>query len=464
MSTSRSDPFRISRRTVLQAFGASLALPFLEAMEPWAQLAGKLAYAAPPGPGRPPIRSAFIFIPNGAIMGDWKPPMVKNAPVGLPPTLAPLDKVKADVLILTGLTLDNARDKGDGPGDHARASAAFLTTAHPFKTEGKNIKLGASVDQVMARTIGGETRLPSLEIGCDRGANAGKCDSGYSCAYSSNISWSSETTPVPKEINPREVFERLFGTEALAGNVEEAPTAERLRARRSVLDLVAGEAKRLEKRLGVEDRRKLDEFTTSVREIERRIERAEKDAARSPRPEIKAPDGIPSDYKEHQRLLYDLLAIAFQMDLTRVATFMLADEGSNRSFEAVGVADGHHTLSHHGGDKAKIEQVKKIDRFQVENFAYFLEKLKGIKEGNRTLLDSCQIMFGGGISDGDKHEHHDLPILLAGRAGGSIHPGRHVPLPRETPLANLYVALLQRSGVRADSFGDSRGALEKLTV
>jgi hypothetical protein len=446
------DGRRISRRTVLRGIGASLALPFLEAME------APLAWAAPAA--RPPVRLGFVFVPNGIAPSGWMPARGAVA-AALAPTLEPLAPVVGETLVLSGLALDGARAKNDGPGDHARSAAAFLTTAHPFKTEGRNIKIGVSVDQVAARAIGAKTALPSLELGCDRGNNTGNCDSGYSCAYSNNISWSSETTPMPKEIDPRAVFERLFGA---PGETEEVG-ARRLRDRRSVLDLVAEEAKRLEKELGSDDRRKLDEYQASVREVERRIERAEKEARdRPPRPALAEPAGIPHDHGEHVRLLYDLMALGFQADLTRVATFMVAPESSGRSYPWIGVSEGHHELSHHSGDKAKIEKIEKIDRWNVEQFAYFVEKLKSIKEGPGTLLDSCAIVYGSGICDGNAHNHEDLPILVAGRGGGTIATGRRVACPRNAPLANLYLALLQRAGVRADKFGDSTAALAQLAA
>lgn len=444
---------RMNRRAALRALGASIALPFLDS------LAARIALAAPPpppGPARPPVRVAFLFFPNGAVMSDFTPMPGATA---LPPTLAPLEALKAHFLILSGLALDGARAKNDGPGDHARSSAAFLTATHPLKSEGK-IRLGVSADQLAARVLGEKTPLPSLEVGCDRGKSAGQCDSGYSCAYQANISWSSETTPVPKEVDPRAVFERLFG----APGDEPAVGARRLRDRRSVLDVVQDDARRLEKELGAADRQKLDEFATSLREVERRIENAEKESREHPRPDMAAPAGVPHDYQEHVRLLYDLTALAFQTDTTRVVSFMLGDEGSDRSYHGIGVAEGHHQLSHHGGDKGMIEKVKKIDRFQAEQFAYFLKKLAATKEGKGSLLDSSMIVYGGGISDGNKHEHENLPILLAGRGGGSIAPGRHVAYPKNTPLANLYVAMLQRAGVRGvERFGDSTGALGQLS-
>jgi hypothetical protein len=454
MSITRLDPSRrITRRSALRALGVSLALPWLDAV------AGRVALGAPPPASKPPVRLGFVFVPNGVHVDAWR---MMRAQTSLSPTLAPLEKVKRDVLILSNLCLEQAKPRGDGPGDHARSAAAFLTTAHPRKTEGRDIRLGVSVDQVAAKAIGDRTPLPSLEMGCDRGRGAGSCDSGYSCAYSTNISWSGETTPVPKEVDPRAVFERLFGAEE--DGAEPAASAARLKERRSVLDLVLDESRRLAKELGRADRQKLDEYQTSVREVERRIQTAEKEARARPRPEAKRPDGIPADYREHLRLLYDLMTLAFQTDATRVATLMAAAEGSNRTYPSIEVTDGHHQLSHHGGDARMIEQVKRIDRFHVEELARFVERLGAIPEGKGRLIDRCAIVYGSGIADGNRHDHDDLPIVLVGKAGGTISTGRYAPAPRGTPLANLYLSLLRRAGVAAERFGDSTGELKELTA
>jgi hypothetical protein len=441
-----------------------MALPLLDAMAPVTRgafaLAGETA-----GPAAAPLRMAMFFLPNGMNMSGWTPG--SEGPLSeLPATLRPLEALRDQVTVLSGLACDNARAKGDGPGDHARSAAAFLTGAHPYKTAGADIKLGVSVDQAAAKYVGTQTRLPSLELGLERGAMAGNCDSGYACAYSSNISWSSETTPVPKEVNPSKVFERLFGPaserEAAAGR------AKRLRYRQSVLDVVAEDAKRLSRDLGKNDQRKLDEFTTSVREIEKRVERDREQQAlaksQTKVPDVKLPDEIPDDAAEHFRLMADMLVLAFQMDLTRVSTFMVASDGSDRVYRQVGASEGHHTLSHHGRNKDKLAQIQKIDQFHVEQFAYFLQKLAAIKEGERSVLDNSMILFGCGIGDGDRHNHNELPILLAGRGGGTITPGRHLKYDGNTPLCNLYVSMLDRIGARAERFGDSTGPLPKLSA
>ncbi len=438
----------ISRRTVLRGLGVSVALPLLEAMPIESRCAGSEAQ------GGAPLRMAFIYVPNGAHMPDWTP-RLPGSGFALPAILEPLRSVKDDVLVLSGLTLNPARALGDGGGDHARAMASFLTGRHPRKTDGAQLCAGISVDQLAAGSVGHLTRFPSLEIGCEGGKNGGECDHGYSCAYQSNLSWQSESTPVAKQVNPRLVFDRLFG----GGDNERGPdVALADRRRKSVLDFVSDEARQLKGVLGVPDRRKLDEYLTGVREVERRIERArplvDVGGAKYPRPL-----GIPADVEEHLKLMGDLLALAFQCDLTRIATFVFANDGSNRSYRSIGVPDGHHDLSHHGGDDSKRKKIGKINQFHVAQLAYLLRKLKSIPEGNGTLLDHCMIVYGSGISDGNSHSHDDLPILLAGRANGTIKTGRHIRFPNETPLTNLYVAMLNRIGVSAARFGDSTGAL-----
>jgi len=437
---------RIGRRTLLKGLGCSLGLPLLDVMLPTsAQAAASAA----------PVRMAFVFFPNGAIMPAWTP-KEEGSKFEIPETLTSLKDVRGDVTIISGLAQDNGRAKGDGPGDHARSAASFLTGAHPVKTSGGNIKCGMSVDQVAADYIGSQTRLPSLEIGTERGRDAGSCDSGYSCAYSNSISWKSETTPMAKEINPRQVFERLFGSPG-----DRTQEARRNRVRRSVLDMVSDDAARLQKALGGTDRRKIDEYFTSVREIELRIARAEK-ASQDPPPKMQLPSGVPSDIQEHIRLMYDLMALAFQTDTTRVSTFMLANEGSGRSYRNVDVNDGHHELSHHRNDQEKIDQLKRIDKFLADEFARFVKKLKATPEGSGTLLDNCMILYGSGLSDGNRHRHDDLPVVIAGKAGGTIKAGRHVRIAKETPMNNLFLSMLDRVGAKVDKLGDSSGRLTVL--
>jgi hypothetical protein len=435
--------------------GAAVALPFLDAMAPSVLRAG-VASTASTTAGASPVRMAMFFLPNGMNMTQFLPEGT-GTDWELPATLEPLADVKNDISVLSGLALDNARAKGDGAGDHARSAAAFLTGAHPHKTAGADIHLGVSVDQVAANAIGGQTRLPSLELGLDKGQLAGECDSGYSCAYVSNISWQSPTAPMPHEINPAAVFERLFGSD------DERDRARRLRERKSILDFVSDDSKSLSRKLGQSDQLKLDEFTTSIREIEKRVEKARTQTEQA-RPTMAKPAGIPEDFAEHFRLMTDLMVLAFQMDLTRVSTFMVAHDGSDRTFRWLGISEGHHALSHHGGNKDKLEQIAKIDHFHIEQFAYFLKRLKETKEGERTLLDNSMVAFGCGIGDGNRHNHNDLPILLAGRGGGTIDAGRHIKFDRDTPLCNLYLSMLDRMGVKPDRFGDSTGTLSELTT
>jgi hypothetical protein len=445
--------WHISRRTVLKGLGAAVALPFLEAMLP------TLAVAAPAAAKKVPTRMAFFYVPNGVNMGEWTPTLT-GAEFELPAVLEPLKTFQSDLLVLSGLTCDKARPHGDGPGDHARAMSAFLTGSQPRKTSGADIKAGISVDQIAAFKAGGDTRFGSLEIGCDRGLQSGNCDSGYSCAYSANLSWRSDSTPMPKEVDPKLLFERLFSSE-VKGEVD-ANRAKRDRYNKSILDFVAEDALSLKAKLGPTDQRKLDEYFTTVRELELRIQRAATQGPEKPPPGVTKPSGVPKDYQEHIRLLSDLLVLAFQGDLTRVATFVYANEGSNRSYKFMGVPDGHHDLSHHQGDKQKLAKISKINRFHLTQFAYLLEKLKGIPEGDGTLLDHCMLLYGSGNGDGNRHNHDDLPILLAGRAGGAFKAGRHVRYKRETPLTNLYLAMLEQVGAPTDAFGDSTGKLDDL--
>jgi hypothetical protein len=442
----------ISRRTALRGLGVSIALPLLEAMRPRLLRAGTAERAGAP------LRMAFVYVPNGAHMPDWTPRQT-GAGFELSAILEPLRAVQDDVLVLSGLTLNPARALGDGGGDHARAMASFLTGRHPYKTDGADLRAGISVDQLAARSLGHSTRFPSLEIGCEGGKNGGECDHGYSCAYQSNLSWQDESSPVAKQTNPRLVFDRLFGGPGVGLGVGDPALADR--RRKGVLDFVGEEARRLQRSLGGPDRRKLDEYLTGVREVERRIERA-RTAVNLGGTKYPRPLGIPADYQEHLRLMGDLLALAFQSDLTRIATFVFANDGSNRSYPGIGVPDGHHDLSHHGGDPAKQEKIRSINQFHAAQLAYLLRKLKSIPERDGTLLDHCMIVYGSGISEGNSHSHGNLPILLAGKANGSIKMGRHVRYSNETPLTNMYVSMLGRMGVHTPRFGDSTGELTSL--
>lgn len=439
----------ISRRTVLRGAGAAMALPILDAMLP------SQAWAAPEMLAK--NRMGFIFFPNGAIMPDWTP-KGEGTNYELSKTLSPLKDFKDDFTVISGLAHDKARANGDGAGDHARCSAAFLTGSQPKKTDGADIKLGISIDQVAANAIGKQTKLPSLELGTEAGRQAGRCDSGYSCAYQSNISWRSATQPVAKEVNPKEVFERMFGSSVIDAKAR----AKRDYYRQSILDFVAQDAAQLQKQLGNKDRQKLDEYFTSVREIEQRIERSA-DETRRQLPDMEAPAGIPKDYAEHVRLMYDLMAVAFQTDTTRVSTFMLANSGSNRNYKEIGVSEGHHQISHHRDEEDKVAKLQKIDQYMIEQFAYFLNRLKNTPEGDSNLLDNSMIVYGSAISDANRHRHEDLPVLVAGRGSGTLNPGGHMVLKSETPMSNLFLSMLDRMGVKEERFGDSTDRLHGLS-
>ncbi len=451
-----NQPGQISRRTLLRGLGAAVTLPLLDAMQPTRLLrAESLA-----GGSEVPRRMAFLFVPNGVNLAEWTPKQT-GYNYDLPSILQPLQSVKEDVMVLTGLTHDKGRANGDGAGDHARSASTFLTGCQPRKTSAGNIRAGISVDQVAAQQTGQATRFASLELGCDRSRNSGNCDSGYSCAYSHNISWASPTTPMAKEIDPRLVFERLFGGEDSARNRQ--ARVERINLRRSLLDYVADDARRLQRRVGTSDQRKLDEYLTSVREIERRLDRSDDEPTQIDSARYDKPTGIPADYAEHVRLMMDMMVLAFQTDQTRICTCMFAHAGSNRSYAEIGVPDGHHDLSHHGGDREKLDKIRRINHYHLQQFAYLLERLRSIPEGNGSLLDQCMIVYGSGISDGNRHNNENLPVLLAGRGGGSIESGRHLVYDVETPMTNLFLSLLDRMGASVDDLGDSTGRLPFLS-
>ncbi len=440
----------IARRTILKGLGATVALPWLEAMGPVASWADEKA-----GGKTAPNRMAFIYVPNGQNMADWTP-KADGTDFDLPPILETLKDFRNDLLVLTGLTADKARAHGDGGGDHARALGSFLTGAQPRKTDGSDIRAGVSVDQVAAARIGDQTKLQSLEIGCEAGAMAGNCDSGYSCVYSSTMSWKSATQPLPKEVNPKQVFDRLFAS------VPDSQRAQRDARRKSILDLVRDDFKDLNGKLGSSDQRKLDEYFSAIRDIELRIERAEK-LPPVKTPDYKVPGSIPANYEEHIRVMCDLMTLAFQADVTRVCTFVWANEGSNKSYPFINVNEGHHELSHHGNDAAKKAKIAEINKFQSRQLAYLLGKLKSVQEGDGTLLDHCMIGYGSGNSDGNAHNHDDLPILVAGHGCGTLKAGRHIRYPKETPLNNLWLGMLNRMQIDVAQLGDSTGTLPGLS-
>ncbi len=450
----------LSRRTMLRGFGAAIALPLMDSMSPaWA------APAAARVSGNGATRLVFCYVPNGIIMGDWTP--AAAGPLGdFKRIMKPLESMRKKLTVISGLTHNTGRALGDGPGDHARAASTFLTGVHPKKTASAAISLGISADQVAAQSIGRQTRLASLELTLESGRQAGNCDSGYSCAYSNNISWRSATTPNPPEYNPRVVFERMFG------NVDPAETpalrARRERYDRSILDFVLEDAGSLKREIGATDRRKLDEYLTAVREVEIRIAGAEKLSAEASNlstlaPGFEKPAGVPVDYAEYSRLMFDLMALALQTDQTRVMTLMMAREGSNRPYREIGISDGHHGLTHHQNKADWIEKITQINEYHVRQFAYFIQKLDSIQDGDSTLLDRSMIVYGSSIADGNRHTHHDLPILLAGGGNRQIRAGRHLLYPKETQLTNLYLTLLESMNVPAAySLGDSTGPLKHL--
>jgi len=427
--------------------GTLIALPTLESLMPTARAAEKA--------GRFPLRMAFVYSPNGKNMAHWRPEG-EGMGYGLSRALRPLESHRQDFSVISGLELETANANGDGGGDHARANAAFLTGCQPRKTAGADIRAGISVDQVAAAQVGHLTRFPSLEISCDEARKAGNCDSGYSCAYQFNLAWKSESMPLTPERDPKRVFDRLFGTEETEADA--GAVARRQATRRSILDFVMEDTRSLQRQLGRRDQEKLDEYLTSLRQVERRLDQAGDDSHLPAG--TRRPDGIPQSYQDHIRLMYDLLVLAFQTDSTRIGTFLLAHDGSNRTFPEVGVHDAHHGFSHHQRNQEKLEMLAKVDEFYSSQFAYFLDRLKSIKEGDGTLLDHSMIVFGAGISDPDRHNHNDLPLVLAGRGAGTLTPGRHIVLPDETPLTNLYLSMLDRMGVAAEKIGDSNGRLE----
>jgi hypothetical protein len=441
----------LSRRTFLRGASAALALPVLDAMTPAARAAKSLATTAP-------TRMAIVYLPNGVIMDEWTPD--SSGTLALSPTLSSLERHRDDINVFSGLAQLNGRALGDGGGDHARAGASFLTGVHPKKTSGVDIQLGISMDQVAAEMVGHKTRLPSLEMTLENGRIAGSCDSGYSCAYSNTISWRSAHTPNPPERSPRQVFERLFG-----GFDPQASATERDRQRgyrRSVLDTVAKDTRALMRKLGKSDQQKMDEYLYALRRLELRIESSE-DLEHLPIADIAAPaEERPDDFEEYAQLMFDLQVLAFRTDQTRIITMMIGGEGSNRRHKSIGVDGGHHELSHHKGDEEKIENLRKINVLHMKQVAYFLDQLKSVEEEGATLLDRSMVLCGSGLSDGNRHQHHDLPLMLAGHGNGTLKTGRHLEYKEGTPMNNLFLSMLDRMGARTELLGDSTGRLEHL--
>ncbi len=443
----------LSRRTLLRGLGTSLALPMLDSMVP----ALGVAATATDGAKQAPLRLAFTYIPNGVNYAAWKP-VGEGVGYAFSPTLKPLEKYREDLMVLTGLDLHNGNALGDGGGDHARAGASYLTGVHCKKTTGADIKGGVSADQIAAQQM--KTRLTSLELGCEDSRTVGNCDSGFSCAYTNSISWRNPTMPMPPETNPRVVFERLFGSDNL--KVDEATKARRNLLRTSILDVVGERSKQLMGEVGPADRRKLDEYMTGIREVERRIQMAESTPNQF-KPQMDAPSGVPVEFAEYAKLMFDLQILAFQADLTRVSTFMIGREGSVRTYSEIGVADPHHPITHHQNKAEFLAKVAKINLFHVELFSYYVEKMKATQDGDGSLLDHSMVIYGGGLNDGNRHEHENLPTVLVGRGNGKLKPGRHVVYPAGTPMTNLYMSLLDHMDVRPETIGDSTGKLQHLS-
>ncbi len=441
----------LSRRTLLRGLGTAVALPLLDSMCP--------ALAAPARAGAaPPMRLAFLYVPNGIIMKDWTP-KGEGASFEFSKTLKPLEAYRENVVVLSGLDHYNGQALGDGAGDHARAGSTWLTGVHPKKTLSE-IRSGISADQIAAKEIGKETTLPSLELGLEDNRMVGGCDSGYSCAYSNTLCWSSPTTPVPPEMNPRAVFERLFGD----GETTDAKVRATLaRQDRSILDFVREDAARLGLGLGSSDKRKLGEYLEAVREIERRIQLVEKQTTEAALPSIDRPAGVPPTFEEHIDLMFDLMTVAFQADLTRVVTLMIGREGGNRTYRSIGVPDAHHGLSHHFNDSSKIDRLQKIDQHHVEMVGHLLKRMRETRDGDGTLLDHAAIVYGSSLSDGNRHDHLDLPTLLAGGALGRVKGGRHIRYKKGTPMTNLLMSMLDYAGVKPEKIGDSTGKVEHLS-
>jgi hypothetical protein len=442
----------LPRRTFLRGAGAALALPLLDAMVP-AMAATRLTAA------KPSLRLAFVYVPNGIIQQNWLP-SAEGSKFDFASTMKPLEPFRDRLNVLSGLAQATGNALGDGPGDHARAGATWLTGVHPKKTEGSEIHAGVSADQIAAGQLGKATQLASLELGLEEPSLVGGCDSGYSCAYTNTVSWRTPTTPNPMEVNPRAVFERLFGD---GDSTDAVSRLRRLQEDTSVLDYVRESIGNLQAGLGARDNRKLNEYLDGIRDIERRIQKTEQQSASMEMPVIDRPSGIPDSFEEHAKLMSDLLVIAFQTDMTRVVTYMLAHEGSNRSYRSIGISDGHHSVTHHQNDPEKIAKVVKINELHVRTFAYLLEKLNATPDGDGSLLDHSMILYGSSISDGNAHTHDDLPLVLAGGAAGQVKCGRHIRYPRETPMNNLLLAMLDKAGVPAEHLGDSTGQVAYLS-
>ncbi|MBM3773254.1 MAG: DUF1552 domain-containing protein [Acidimicrobiia bacterium] len=442
----------VSRRSVLRGFGATLALPLLDSMVPALSALAKT-------PAASPRRMAVIYTPNGMMMPNWTP-RGEGTGFEFSPILEGLAPYRDTLTIISGLADKYGWPQADeGTGDHARAAATFLTGVHVKKTEGADIRGGISMDQIAAKALGRETQVASLELAIESVEFLGACDSGYSCAYANTISWRSPTVPLPMENEPRAVFERLFGG---SDSTDTAARAARIAKEKSILDSVTERVRELERGLGPKDRVKMGEYLEAVRDVERRMQMAEAQRARE-FPVVERPAGMPATFEKHARLMCDLLLLAFQTDLTRISTFMLGREVSGRAYPEIGVPDSHHPTSHHQNDPEKLNKLQKINTFHVKQFAYFLKRMTHTPDGDGSLLDHSCVLYGSGISDSNIHMHDNLPLVLAGGASGRLKGGRQLVDPKDTPVTNLFINMLDTIGVPADTIGDSTGRLQGLT-
>jgi hypothetical protein len=437
----------LPRRTFLRGMGITIALPLLDAMMPAMSVLAKSA-------AKPVKRLGFVYTPNGATMSAWTP-SGEGTLNELSATLSPLEKLKQHVLIPTGLSQKQAESFGDGNGEHSRGQTVWLSGVHPKRTEGADVQAGITVDQIAAQQISKDTPLLSIEMALEQNYLVGNCDNGYSCVYWNTISWRTPTTPLPMEVNPRVVFERMFGD---GGTPQQRLT--QIREDRSILDSVKESISGLQTRLGVSDRARLGEYLDSMREIERRIQVAEKQSGESPIALPDRPVGAPEAYDDHAKLMFDLAALAYQADITRVFTLLLGREQSNRPYPSIGVPEAHHSISHHQNDPVKLAKAAKINAYHISLLAYFAERLNSISDGDGTLLDHSMIMQGSGLSNSDQHSHIDLPLVVVGGGAGSLKGGRHLRFPKDTPMNNLHMALLEKVGVPVEKFGDATGRIE----
>jgi len=442
----------LHRRTFLKGIGTAVALPFLDAMLPAAASAQSATRAARP------VRMAFVYVPNGIDMRHWNP-SYEGELSELPRTLKPLEPFKKDITLLGNLTHNTGRALLDGAGDHGRCAGSYLTGVQVKKTV-VDIKASVSCDQLVANETGKRTRFPSIEVGLEDARQAGDCDSGYSCAYTNNLAWRNETQPLPPILDPRTLFDRLFGEDAA---LSPEARVQKNKYRKSILDFISEDTRSLQSTLGPSDKRKLDQYLGSIRDIELQIEKAEKDSSQID-PRMERPYGIPQDFAEHFKLMTDMLTVAFQADLTRVVTFLVTREGTSRAYREIGISDGHHPLTHHRNQIELMDKVAEINLYHVKQFAKWVETLGSLQEPGGSILDNSMIVYGAGLSDGNAHLHHDLPTLIAGRGGSCIKPGRRIVFRKETPMCNLFLTMMDCMGCRMEYFGDSTGHLTGLDL